>query len=79
MRFYFIHLPESQLDPQFKATIDDAISIINVDHPEVQELIEKLMRDRGPPKINLSAEKEFDILYENILKTEDSNQHSHIK
>lgn len=72
-------LDESQLDPQFKATIDDAISIINVDHPEVQELIEKLMRDRGPPKINLSAEKEFDILYENILKTEDSNQHSHIK
>ncbi|CAE1265244.1 AK9 [Acanthosepion pharaonis] len=72
-------LDESQLDPQFKATIDDAISIINADHPEVHELIKKLMKDRGAPKINLPAEKEFDILYENILKTEESNQHGHIK
>lgn len=37
------------------------------------------MKDRGAPKINLPAEKEFDILYENILKTEESNQHGHIK
>ena len=82
MRFYFLHLSEPELNPKLQEKIDEALATIDANHPDVTELIEKLMKIRGNPKIAVSAEEEFNVLYDTVCEIEENNQqmkHSHIK